>query len=234
MSRAAPICFITGVGPGTGLAIARKFSSEGHRLALLARSVDRLAEFAEEFDDPLVIPCDVADGKALESALDELLRHGVPKVVVNNAVGGSFGDFLEIDPNDLSRNFDVNVMAILQIARHLLPEMVKAGGGSFLATGNTSAYRGKSNFAGFAPTKAAQRILLESIARRMGPEGIHCAYIAIDAVIDLDWTRKMAPDKPDDFFCQPTDIAEEVFRISQQSKSAWSFDSVIRPFGEEW
>ena len=68
----------------------------------------------------------------------------------------------------------------------------------------------------------------------MGPEGVQCAYIAIDAVIDLDWTRKMAPEQPDEFFCKPDDIAEKVFRISQQPKSTWSFDSVIRPFGEDW
>jgi NAD(P)-dependent dehydrogenase (short-subunit alcohol dehydrogenase family) len=112
--------------------------------------------------------------------------------------------------------------------------MIDEGGGSFLATGNTSAYRGKPNFAGFAPTKAAQRILLESIARSVGADGVHVGYIVIDAVIDLEWTRQLAPDKPDDFFCRPAEIAEEVFRISQQKRSAWSFESVIRPFGEVW
>lgn len=106
--------------------------------------------------------------------------------------------------------------------------------GWFLATGNTSAYRGKAGFAGFAPTKAAQRILLESIARTVGPKGIHVGYVAIDAVIDLEWTRKMMSDKPDDFFCKPADIADEVFRISQQPRTTWSFDSVVRPFGEVW
>lgn len=231
---ARPLCFITGVGPGTGRAIARRFSQAGYRLALLARSEERLTDYAKEFDNPIILTCDVTNKTALDKRLSELLKHGIPDVVVNNAVGGTFGDFLQIDTKDIARNFDVNVMALLDIARHLIPPMVENGGGSFLATGNTSAYRGKANFAGFAPTKAAQRILLESIARRMGPEGIHCGYIAIDAVIDLEWTRKMAPDKHDNFFCKPEDIADEVFRFSQQPKSAWSFDSVIRPFGEPW
>ena len=86
----------------------------------------------------------------------------------------------------------------------------------------------------FAPTKAAQRILLESIAREAGPKGVHVAYVAIDAVIDLAWTREAFPNKPDDFFCQPADIANEVMRIAEQPRSAWSFESVIRPYGEVW
>ena len=226
---------MTGVGPGTGRAIARRFSAAGYRLAILARNQDRLAALAEDLgQDTIVLPYDVTDPLALGHALDVLQVHGTPEVVVNNAVGGTFGNYRDIDLADISRNFDINVLAVLRIARRLIPDMVEAGGGSFLATGNTSAYRGKPNFAAFAPTKAGQRILLESIAREEGPRGIHCAYVAIDAVIDLDWTRKMAPDKPDDFFCKPEDIAEEVFRISQQPRSAWSFDSVIRPFGEPW
>ncbi|WP_052135002.1 hypothetical protein [Sphingomonas sp. 37zxx] len=71
-------------------------------------------------------------------------------------------------------------------------------------------------------------------ARTVGPLGVHVGYVAIDAIIDLEWTRKMAPDKPDDFFCKPEDIAEEVFRLSQQPRSAWSFDTIIRPCGEAW
>ena len=86
----------------------------------------------------------------------------------------------------------------------------------------------------FAPSKAAQRILIESIAREAGPRGVHAAYVAIDAVIDLAWTRQRFPDAPDDFFCKPADIAGEVFHIAHQPRSAWSNEIVIRPFGENW
>ena len=125
-------------------------------------------------------------------------------------------------------------MALLQLARLATPDMIESGSGAIICTGNTSAYRGRANFAGFAPTKAAQRMLLESIAREAGPKGIHAAYVAIDAVIDLEWTRKVFPDKEDDFFCKPQDIAAECYRIAHQPKSAWSAESVIRPFGETW
>ena len=234
MSKTKPLCLITGVGPGTGSAIARRFSEEDYRVALNVRNEDRLARLVGELPDAFAIPADLSSPEGRTVLIEAILGEGVPAVVINNAVGGTFGDFLSIDPADLQHNFKVNVEAVLDLARALIPRMIEAGGGSFLATGNTSAYRGKPNFAGFAPTKAAQRILLESIARSVGSEGVHVGYVAIDAVIDLEWTREMAPDKPDDFFCQPADIAEEVFRLSQQPRSAWSFDSVIRPFGEEW
>lgn len=228
------LCLITGVGPGTGSAIARRFAGNGYRLLLNARSEERLTELADELGNAVSICADLADPTERLNFIEAVLREGVPDIVVNNAVGGTFGNYLNIDPADLTRNFTINVEALLDIARALIPKMIDSGGGAFLATGNTSAYRGKANFAGFAPTKAAQRILLESIAREVGPKGVHCVYIAIDAVIDLAWTRKMAPDKPDDFFAQPTDIADEVYRLAHQPKSAWSFDSVIRPFGEPW
>jgi short-subunit dehydrogenase len=234
MTDAKPLCFITGVGPGTGSAIARRFANGGYRLAVNARNVERLEALTDALPDVHQIPGDLADPTARADVIKQLLALGVPSVVINNAVGGTFGTYLEIDPADLTRNFIINVEAVLYLARSLIPPMIAAGGGAFLATGNTSAYRGKPKFAGFAPTKAAQRILLESIGREVWPSGIHIGYVAIDAVIDLDWTRKMAPDKSDEFFCQPADIAEEVFRIAQQPRSAWSFDSMIRPFGEPW
>ena len=229
------VCLVTGVGPGTGAAITRRFAASGYEVAALARNVERLEALAAENPAIHPFPCDVSSADALTATCaairDDL---GDPAVVVHNAVGGGWGNFLDIDPGLLERNFEVNVMALLHLARATIPAMIEAGHGALVATGNTAAYRGKGFFAGFAPTKAAQRILLESIAREAGPKGVHAAYVAIDAVIDLEWTRKRFEGKPDDYFCQPADIAEEVWRLAHQPKSAWSFESVIRPFGENW
>lgn len=96
------------------------------------------------------------------------------------------------------------------------------------------ALRGKANFASFAPTKAAQRILAESIAREMGPKGIHVAYFMIDAVIDVAWTRQRFKDRPDEFFIQPAAIADEAWHLAHQPRSAWSFLTEVRPFAESW
>lgn len=226
-----PLVLVTGVGPGTGAAIARRFAEGGYRVAMLARDAQRLASLAAEIPDSLAVPCDVTDPAALAAAVEQA---GTPKVVVHNAVGGAFGVFTEIDPVVLERNFQVNVMALLHLARLVTPGMTAAGEGALIVTGNTSALRGKANFAGFAPTKAAQRILAESIARDLGPKGVHVAYLVIDAVIDLAWTRSRYQDAPDDFFIQPADIAGEVFHLAHQPRTAWSFLSEVRPFRESW
>jgi len=231
----APVCLISGAGPGTGSALARKFARGGYRLALLARSEERLAALEKELPNAKGYRCDVSDPAQVESAASSVERDlGSPGVVIHNAVGGAFGTFLDIDPAILNRNFQVNTMGLLYLARRFAPAMVGAGKGAIIATGNTSALRGKSGFAGFAPTKAAQRILAEAMARDLGPKGVHVAYVVVDAVIDLEWTRKRWPDRHDDFFIKPAAIAEEIWHVVHQDRSAWSFNVELRPFGESW
>ncbi len=228
-------CLITGVGPGTGSALVRRFARDGYAVAMLARNEERLNGLAAELDNAHAFVCDVSDAAALTETFNAVRAAlGAPGVIVHNAVGAERGTYMEIDPEGLRRSFEINTMALLHLARLATPDMLDAGSGAIICTGNTSAYRGRSAFAGFAPSKAAQRILLESIAREAGPKGIHAAYIAIDAVIDVPWTRKAFSDRPDEFFCQPADIAEECFRIAHQPRSAWSAESVIRPYGETW
>ena len=228
------VCLITGVGPGTGSALVHRFSQD-YQVAMLARSQDRLSNLEGQLEGVKGYPCDVSDRAALERVLDSVKDElGSPSILVHNAVGGAFGSFLDIDPAVLENNFQVNTMALLHLARSLAPDMIATGEGAIIITGNTSAYRGMPGFAGFAPTKAAQRVLAESMARDLGPKGVHVGYVAIDAVIDLEWTRERMPDKPDDYFCKPQDIAEECYRIAHQPRSAWAFNSIIRPFGENW
>ena len=230
-----PLAIVTGVGPGTGASIVRRFHEGGYQVAMLARNAARLATLADELPDTFALPCDVSDPAALHLALEQAeARAGAPKVAVHNAVGGAFANFLDVDPAVLERNFQVNVMALMHLGRWAAPRMEKACGGALIITGNTSAERGRANFAGFAPTKAAQRILAESMARAMGPRGVHVAYLVIDAAIDLEWQRKNNPEKPDDYFCHPKDIADEVWHLAHQARSAWSFRAEIRPFGEVW
>ncbi|MFZ6646534.1 SDR family NAD(P)-dependent oxidoreductase [Undibacterium sp. TJN25] len=229
------LALVTGVGPGTGLSIVKRLVHGGYDVAMIARSDERLRDFQKSIPGASAWAVDVTDADQFAITLDQIHGQlGAPELVIHNAVGGVFGNFLTIDPAVLQRNFQTNVMAFLQLARHVSPAMIEAGKGAIIASGNTSALRGKSNFAGFAPTKAAQRILAESMARELGPKGIHVAYLVIDAVIDLDWTRKMRPDAPDDFFIKPEDIAEEIWHLAHQPKGAWSFNAEIRPSKETW
>ncbi len=230
-----PVCLITGVGPGTGSALARRFAGGGYRVALLARSEERLAALERELPNARGYRCDVSDPAQVEAIATSVERDlGQPSVVIHNAVGGAFGTFRDIDPQILNRNFQVNTMGLLYLARRFTPAMVSSGKGAIVATGNTSALRGKPGFAGFAPTKAAQRILAEAMARELGPQGVHVAYVVVDAVIDLEWTRKRWPDRPDDFFIKPRAIADEIWHVVHQDPSAWSFNVELRPFGEAW
>jgi len=226
---------VTGVGPGTGLATVRRLAEGGYEVAMLARNEERLRGFEAAIPGTRAFAVDVTDTERFLATLGRVVAEfGVPELVVHNAVGGVFGNFMEIDPAAMERNFQTNVMAFLHLARHLAPAMIAAGRGTIIASGNTSALRGKSHFAGFAPTKAAQRILAESIARELGPKGIHVAYLVIDAVIDLEWTRARWPDKSDDFFIKPSEIAEEIWHLAHQPRGAWSFNAEVRPFGEIW
>jgi NADP-dependent 3-hydroxy acid dehydrogenase YdfG len=222
------VALMTGVGPGTGTAIARRFAEGRYEVAMIARTEKRLMQLADETSGTHAFAADVTDAHQMDEVVGRITQEfGTPEVVIHNAVGGVFGNFQEIDPGALERNFQINVMALLHLVRRLAPSMIEAGHGVIIASGNTSALRGKANFAGFAPTKAAQRVLAESIARELGPKGIHIAYIMIDTVIDLEWTRKLHPDAPE-FFIQPRDIAAEVWHVAHQSRSAWSFNVELR------
>lgn len=229
------VALITGVGPGTGSSIARRFSKGGYKVAMIARDKERLKKLENELEGSKGYSCELRNPEYLNNTIDEIIEDfGSPDVFVHNAVRGTRGNFLEFTPDELQSNFDINVLALHRIAQIVAPEMIKNKSGAIIVTGNTSAHRGKANFGGTASTKAAQKILTESFARYLNPKGVHVAYITIDAAIDLEWTRKAWPDKPDEFFILPNDIADEVWHIAHQAKSAWTFDHWLRPFGENW
>ncbi len=187
MSKQMPVALVTGVGPGTGAAIARRFALGDYAVAMLARNRERLGGLEREIANSRAYPCDVTDEARLGSTIEAIRADlGTPRVLIHNAVGGAFGNFMEIDPEVLNRNFQVNTMALLHLARRLAPAMIEAGQGAIIASGNTSALRGRANFAGFAPTKAAQRILAESIARELGD--LHkITFTLCSPSFSIDW-----------------------------------------------
>ncbi len=233
---AKPVCLITGVGDGTGAALARRFAQGGYQVAMLARNQERLATLECEIKDARSYVCDISDLDSLSDVTERVRSEmGEPSVLIHNAVSATFKTFLEADTDVLEQNFRVNTTSLYHLARTLAPAMIEGGQGAIVVTGNTAALRGIPTYAAFAPTKAAQRILAQALARELGPKGIHVAYVTIDAAIDTPWTRDaFNRDKPDDFFSKPADIADEVFHVSHQPRSTWSFDVEIRPYGEKW
>jgi NADP-dependent 3-hydroxy acid dehydrogenase YdfG len=235
MADDKPHCMIIGVGAGTGLALVRRFVAGGYRVSMIARSADRLKGFADEVEGSVGYPVDINDTDAYRETLRRMIADlGAPKMVIYNGSLATFAPYTELDPDKLARNFRVNTIGLLVAAQETAPAMVEAGDGSIVVTGNTSALRGVPAFIGFAPTKASQRILAESLARELGPQGVHVAYVVIDAAIDMPFARKRWPGKPDDYFAKPDDIAGEVFHVAHQPRSTRSFLVQIRPFGETW
>jgi short-subunit dehydrogenase len=242
------VCVVTGVGGATGSAIARRFARGGYRVAMLARDRERLERLKHEIAGSEGYACDVGDLAALASTIDAVrVDVGKPSVLVHSAVSATFATFLQAEPAMLERNFRVNTTALLHLARALAPDMVSAGRGAILVTGNTASLRGVPTYALFAPTKAAQRILAQSLARDLGPKRVHVGYVTIDAAIDAPWLSDGGRTRPpwlepppgwpwtrDDYFAQPDAIADEVFHIAHQHPSTWSFDHIIRPFAEKW
>jgi NAD(P)-dependent dehydrogenase (short-subunit alcohol dehydrogenase family) len=242
------VCLVTGVGGATGAAISRRFARDGYRVGMLARTRGRLEQLEQEIKGARSYVCDVGDLDALASTIDAVRGDlGQPSVLVHNAVSATFGKFLEMDPAELERNFRVNTTALLHLARALAPDMIAARNGAIVVTGNTSSLRGVPNYALFAPTKAAQRILAESLARDLGPKGVHVAYVTIDGPIDAPWLSEDGrtppawsmppadwPHSRSEWYVEPDAIAEEVFHMAHQHPSTWAFDLVIRPFAEKW
>ncbi len=232
------VCMITGVGDGTGAYTARRFAKAGYRVAMIARDKARLSSLETEIPGSKGFICDVSDLHLLQETCAEIKdTMGGPEILIHNAVKGNFEKLLEGRPEWLEENFRINTTSLMYLAHAVIPDMVKNKKGVIIVTGNTAAKRGVASTPYFAPTKAAQRILAQSLAKDFGPKGIHVAYVMIDAFINTPWTRKRIKaqiNQPDNIFTQPQDIANEIYHIAHQNRSAWSFDVEIRPDIEKW
>ena len=229
------VCVVVGVGPGNGAALGRRFSKEGYAVALLARTTETSGPLAASLADARAYTCDVTDPGSVARTFEAILREmGPVHTLVYNAGSGSWGTVEDIDPAALEGAFRVNALGLLLAAKQVIPQMRGQGGGNIVVIGATSSRRGVARTAGFAPAKAAQKSLTESMARHLWPQNIHVSLIIIDGVVDLPRTRAMMKDKPDDFFIAPDDLAEAAFHLTTQPRSAWSFEVEARPFKESW
>lgn len=230
-----PVCIVVGAGPGNGVAFARQFSRAGYRVALLARGHEGLEQLTADIAGARAYCCDATDAVDVERVFGQI-RHdmGRPETLIYNASSRVFGDIDATTPDVFERAWRVNALGCLLAARQVIPDMREAGGGSIIVIGATASLKGAAGFVAFGAAKAAQRSLTQSLARKLGPEGIHVAYVVIDAVVDMPASRAMIPNAPDEHFARPDDIAESVFFLARQPRSAWTFELDLRPFGEHW
>jgi NAD(P)-dependent dehydrogenase (short-subunit alcohol dehydrogenase family) len=229
------VCVVVGVGPGNGAAIARRFAREGYAVALLARTTEVTRPLAAELEGARAYTCDVTDEASVRLAFEAIARElGPEHTLVHNAGPGTWGTVEEISPAMLEGAFRVNTMGLLVCAQQAIPAMKAGRDGNIIVIGSTASRRGVARTAAFAPAKAAQRSLVESMARHLWPQRVHVALIIVDGVVDLPKARAFMSDKPDEFFIQPDAIAETAYRLTTQPASAWSFEVEARPFGEVW
>ncbi|MEM8789874.1 MAG: SDR family NAD(P)-dependent oxidoreductase [Pseudomonadota bacterium] len=230
-----PVAAILGAGPGNGLAFARKFAAEGYACALCARDGDRVAASAQDIPGARGYAYDVTqttDATRVFAAIEADL--GPVDTVIYNAGSGTWGNIDKVTPEDLLRNMDINAAGLMRAAQAVLPQFRKQGRGNLIVIGAGAATRGRPGTIAFAAGKAAQRSVAQSLGRQLGAESIHVAYVIIDGVIASDRTRGQMADKAEDDFLQPEAIADTVWALTRQDKSAWSFEIDIRPFAEAW
>ncbi|WP_018405412.1 SDR family NAD(P)-dependent oxidoreductase [Marinobacter gelidimuriae] len=229
------VCVVMGVGPGNGEAFVRRFSAEGFQVAMLARSQDYLKQLEQSVTGARAFVCDMMEPEQITAVLAAVESElGPVSVMMYNAGGGVFKNVEEASLEDFEANWRINVQGLVAATKAALPQLRQHETASIIITSASAATRGRANTAPFASAKAAQRSLVQSMARQLGPEKIHVANVVIDGVVDLPRTREWLAGKPDDFFVKPAAVADAVWNLCQQDPSAWTFELDIRPFGESW
>ena len=235
MQERKPVAVVAGAGPGNGAALARRFADGGYAVALLARDAAKIADLAREIDGAVAYACDVSDPASVTAVFDAITAEfGIVDVLLFNAGSGVFKSVEEITPAEFEAAWRVNAYGSLLCSQAVIPTMKARGSGAILFTGATASLRGGKTTAAFAPAKAAQRSLAESMARTLWPVGIHVALMIVDGVVDLPGTRRAMPTKEDDFFVDPAGLSETAWFLAHQDRRAWSFEVEVRPFGENW
>ena len=232
---AAPVAIVAGVGPGNGTALAKRFRADGYRLALLARGTEFGSALAADLGESHAYTCDVGDADSVEAAMVAIRRDlGEADVLLFNAGSGSWGGIEAITPEQFESSWRINALGSLLLSQAVIPGMKAKGSGAIIFTGATASLRGGPRSAAFAPAKAAQRSLAQSMARSLWPLGIHVALIVVDGAVDTPRARERMTDKRDDFFIKPDGVAAIAADLVAQDRSAWSFEVEARPFGETW
>jgi NAD(P)-dependent dehydrogenase (short-subunit alcohol dehydrogenase family) len=237
------VCCVIGAGDATGSAIARRFAKEGHTICVARRS--------EEALQPLVHQIHEQGGNAIAFGLDARREDqvvsffnrieaevGPIEVVVFNVGGNVKFPILETTAQKYFKVWEMCAMAGFLVGREAAKVMLQRERGTILFTGATASTRGGAGFSAFAGGKAALRALAQSMARELGPKGLHIAHVIIDGLIDTAFTQehfaqRVAEVGPDGIL-NPDHIAEAYWYLHKQPRDAWTFELDLRPSVERW
>ncbi len=229
MAETYQSALIVGAGSGLSASVARAFAKAGMAIALAARSTDDLAALAQE-TGAKTYACDASQRDQVEklfAAIDP-----APDVVVYNASYRTRGPFLELDPVEVEKAIIVSAFAGFLVGQAAARRMLPRGRGAILFTGASASVKGYAQSAPFAMGKFALRGLAQSMARELGPQGIHVAHFVIDG--GIRGARRAEPaDKPDSLL-DPDAIAQTYLYVLQQPRSAWTHEVELRPWVEKF
>ncbi|OCJ17595.1 oxidoreductase [Rhizobium sp. AC44/96] len=223
---------IVGAGSGVSASLARLLAARGVKVALAARNVDKLAALAAE-TGAKTFATDAAQPASVAALFEQVTEEiGEPDVVVYNASGRVRGPLTELDPKEVEQALAVGAFGGFLVSQQAAKRMVPRGRGAILFTGATASIKGFAQSAPFAMGKFALRGLAQSVARELGPKGIHVAHFIIDGAIRSK-TRPESPDKPDAML-DPDAIAQSYVDVLLQHRSAWSQEIELRPWTESF
>ena len=235
------VALVVGAGDATGGAIARRFAREGYTVCVTRRKVEKL--------DSLVAAIEAAggsvhafgsDARREEQAvalIDEIERDiGPIDVAVYNIGGNVRFPIAETTARVYFKVWEMCALGGFLMGREVAKAMEPRGRGSILFTGATASLRGGTGYAAFAGGKHALRALAQSMARELGPRGIHVAHVVIDGAIDTQFIAERFPErhalKDQDGILDPEHIAEAYLMLHNQPRSAWTFEMDMRPWIE--
>ena len=239
----SPVCLVIGAGDATGSAIAKRFAREGFTACVARRNGDKLA--------PLVAEIKAAGGQAIGYTCDARLEDpmvnlvnqiekdvGPIGVAVFNVGGNVRFPIVETTTRVYTKVWEMCALGGFHTGREAARVMLPRGKGTILFTGATASVRGGVGFAAFSGGKHALRALAQSMARELGPKGIHVGHVVIDGAIDTDFIRTQFPEryalKKDGGILDPNSIGEMYWQIHRQPRDAWTFETDLRPAMETW
>ena len=242
-NQAAKVALVIGAGDSTGGAIARRFAAGGYTACVTRRDADKL--------EPLLSAIRAAGGTAHGFASDArkedevvaLVEHiereiGTIEVLVFNIGANVPCSILDETARKYFKIWEMACLGGFLNGREVATRMVTRERGTILFTGATASLRGSANFGAFAGAKHALRALAQSMARELGPKGIHVGHVVVDGAIDTEFIRSNFPEryamKAQDGILNPAHIAENYWHLHRQPRDAWTFELDLRPWNERW
>lgn len=226
------VALLVGAGEGLSGSLARRLSAAGLKVALAARDPGKLANLVAE-TGAAAFACDASEIVAVDRLFRDVEgQFGPPDVVIYNPSARTRGPIADLVPADVQKALAVTAFGGFLVGQQAARTMVPRGSGVILFTGASASVKGYAQSAPFAMGKFALRGLAQSMARELGPKGVHVAHVVIDGAIRS--ARNPAPDGQPDSRLDPDAIAETYMQLIGQPRSAWTHELELRPWVERF